>query len=80
MTVAVLPVSMIRVDYLSECDKDYAAGLKAAQTFDGLQRFVEQWKSLAHDAWESAMAANFDWDEFAAGRKMENASSPVSCG
>lgn len=62
----------MQVGYLSECDKDYAAGLKNAQTFDGLRDFVKRWRLLANDAYKSVMSAKFDWDEFARGRKMEN--------
>lgn len=62
----------MQVQYLSECDKDYAAGLKAAQTFDDLRDFVKRWRLLANDAYNSVNNKKFDWEEFVAGRKMEN--------
>ena len=62
----------IKIGYLSECDRDYAADLKKAQTFDDLTTFVKRWRMLANDAYKSVMSKSFDWDEFVKGRAMEN--------
>lgn len=63
---------MIKVGYLSECDKDYAAGLKKSQSFNSLVAFIARWRFLANDAYKSVNSTKFNWDEFVSGRAMEN--------
>ena len=62
---------MKAITYISEQDTDYASGLKAAQTELGLRTFLDEWTFLAQDACR-CLVNKFNWEEFAAGRKLEN--------
>lgn len=62
----------VTVTYVSENDREYAASLKRAQTFEKLKEHARFWRRLAADAFEAVNSNSFDWNEFQKGRKQEN--------
>lgn len=63
---------MMKIGYVSECDRDYAKELKSIQTFDDLKLFVTKWRLVANDAYKAIHNHDFNWEEFREGRTKEN--------
>lgn len=59
------------IGYTTDLCSPYAKDLSSVKTFGELLAFVNRWKLLAGDAFDSVANPAFDWKEFQAGRKKE---------